>query len=293
MSDSRRIGVAIVTYMSDDVLPALLASLARHEPQASVVVVDSASPSGPPATGEIPVIALRDNKGYGAAVNVGIRWLLARNAELEVLAFLNPDVRLNGASLSQLARELDEHDETGIATGPLLDSTGRRIPSAWGPQSVLRCFWFATGWNAHRLRRALGRFSLRGVMTSGVSLASESMVVDGFVRGGTMIVRTACWRDVGGFDEDFFMFGEDVDFCTRARRAGWEVRMLPCDPITLDDRGSSASADHEKRFAWYAEGTRRYALKHLSPRQARACDRALRLGRAIAMRRRKSQERMH
>lgn len=279
-----RLGIVVVTYDSGAVLPPLLASLARHEPAAAVVVIDNASPMGPPEGNDVPVLVQPDNRGYGAAANVGADWLRSHHANVTTLAFLNPDVRLSAPSLTQLAAQLDARPAVGVASGPLVNSSGRRLPSAWGQESVLRRFWFATGWQAPRLRRLAGQISRRGALTSSASLTSEDLAVDGFVRGGTMVVRAACWRDLGGFDEGFFMFGEDMDLCARARACGWEVRLLPCAPFTLDDRGSTADADTRARFAWYRQGARRYAHKHLDPRRARRLERALRWGYRLGQR---------
>lgn len=278
-----RVGVVVVTYDSSHVLPDLLASLTSHEPSAALVIVDSASPMGAPEV-DMPVLVQSTNRGYGAAANVGANWLLARHPALSVMAFLNPDVRLTGPCLSELADQLDARPTVGVASGPLLNSEGRRIPSAWGRESALRRFWFATGWQAPRLRALAGRLSHRGALTSAASLTADDLSVEGFVRGGTMVVRRTCWLELGGFDEGFFMFGEDADLCTRARIAGWDVRLLPCSPFTVDDRGSSARPDEQMRFSWYAEGARRYADKHLDPRAARRLERALRWGHRVGSR---------
>lgn len=273
-----RLGVVVVTYNSGTVLPGLLTSLARHEPAAAVVVVDSASPLGAPELAEAPVLVQPENRGYGASANVGADWLLSRHARLTAIAFLNPDVRLVAPSLTQLAAELDARPAVGVATGPLVDSDGRRLPSAWGRESAARRFWFATGWRTPRLRSLAGRISREGVMTSSASLTADDLAVDGFVRGGTMVVRAACWQELDGFDEAFFMFGEDIDLCARARAQRWEIRLLPCAPFTLDDRGSSVGADARERFVWYWQGARRYDDKHLDARRARRLERALQWG---------------
>lgn len=274
----RQLGVVVVTYNSAAVLPALLTSLARHEPAAAVVVVDSASPLGAPEPAEASVLTQPENRGYGASANAGGAWLLSRHPHLTTIAFLNPDVRLHAASLTQLAAGLDARPAVGVASGPLVDSHGKRLPSAWGPESAWRRFWFATGWQTPRLRSLAGRISRKGAMTSSASMTADDLAVDGFVRGGTMVVRAACWQETGGFDEGFFMFGEDMDLCARARAQGWEVRLLPCAPVTLDDRGSSTGADARERFAWYRQGARRYDDKHLDTRTARRLERALQWG---------------
>ena len=279
------IGVVVVTYNSAEVLHELLSSVEQHEPQAEVVVVDSASPTGAPAVGSGQLVALADNKGYGHAANVGADWLLEHHPDLEAIAFLNPDVRMTDASLSQLTHRLGQRERLGIVTGALVSSRGQRIPSAWGEESAMRRFWYGTGWEARKTRALAGKFlRTHGSMTSARSLTTDEMPVEGFVRGGTMVVRPACWQDIDGFDEDFFMFGEDMDLCRRARMAGWEIGVLPCTPFVLDDRGSSDDADDEERFQWYVDGARRYAAKHLDARTARRLERALWLGRRIGRR---------
>lgn len=277
-----RIGVVVVTYCSGRVLPGLLRSLAEHEPDARVVVVDNDSPGGPPEAGTAHLVSLEDNHGYGVACNTGARILISSDAVPDHLVFLNPDVRLRGPSLTQLADEIEMKPGIGIATGPIVDEEGRRVPSAWGAPSALRAFWFASGWQLPRLRGWLGRWIGRGPATSGASMARSEMPVEGYVIGGAMIVRRECWDDLGGFDERFFLFREDADLCERARQAGWEVWMLHCTPLVHLRGSSTAGVTDEQRRSWYLEGARRYAEKHASPAAARRLELAFRLGSVVS-----------
>lgn len=272
-----RIGVVVVTYDSSAVLPGLLASLAQHEPSAATVVVDDASPEGPPDTGEVELIRRSENRGYAAAANRGIEAL--RRLKPTYIAFLNPDVRLTGPSLTQLADRMARRRRLGIATGPLLGPDGERLPSAWGPTSVRRAMVFAAGFEPVRLRSAAGSLLRARMRVSDASRVEDELRVEGHVTGGTMFARTACLDDVNGFDEDFFLYWEDADLCHRARAEGWELRVLPCDPFQMVQLPSGM--DDEARWAHFVTGAERFGHKHLVPGQARQLEAALGLGRRL------------
>lgn len=278
------IGVVVVTHESGRVLEGLLDGLREHEPAARVVVVDSASPSGPPAVDPpVEILALKRNVGFGTACNRGVAALRDIHSDIDVVVCLNPDVRLQGPSLTQLAGGLLERPVTGVATGPVVDGAGARVASAWGPTSAARAFAFGTGWDLRPLRSAVARLlpTAGGVNTSGRTLIEDDVLVDGFVLGGAMAVTTACWDAVGGFDERYFLFWEDADLCKRARDAGYEVRTLPATPF-VHVRGTSSDAVlPEQRWRWYVEGARLYAATHLTARRASILLLALRVGRSL------------
>ncbi|MBW3661585.1 MAG: glycosyltransferase [Actinobacteria bacterium] len=273
-----RTGVCVVTYGSARVLPKLLRGLAEHEPDAPVVIVDDASPDGPPDGRDHEVVALAANKGFSTAANVGARHLFDRDCEY--VAFLHPDVRISGPSLTELTRELDDRPAVGIATGPVVGTDGTRIPSAWGPTSIRRALTFAAGLDAARLRAAAGGMLRPRVSTSDASTVVDDMRVEGHVMSGTMLVRRECFEQLDGFDESFFLYWEDADLCYRAREARWEVRLLPCTPF-VDAGAKTADTLDDHRWAWFEEGALRFGSKHLVPGQARQLEAALSLGRRV------------
>lgn len=277
-----RVGVVIVTYESGGVVGDLLDSLAAHEPDAPVVVVDDASPSGPPDVGDHQLIVADDSRGYAASCNAGVDAL--RRHDLTAVALLNPDVRLQGPSLTELGRMFRERRRVGIATGPLLDPDGERLPSAWGPTSIRRALTFAAGYEPIRLRAAAGEVLPARSTIAEASRTLDDMRVEGHVIGGTMIVRRSCWDELGGLDEDFYLYWEDADLCYRAREAGWEVRILPCTPFCHADATTATLATDdvpEDRWNWFVAGATRFGQKHLVPGQARQLEAALRLGRRL------------
>jgi N-acetylglucosaminyl-diphospho-decaprenol L-rhamnosyltransferase len=263
-----RLACVVVSYRSERPLQTLLRSIRSHEPHAAVVVIDNASPEGSPSLSEpAQVHALAENRGYGAACNVGAAHVPTSAA---CLAFLNPDLALQGPTLSLLLDEFERRPQLGIATGPIVDQKNRRVPSAWGVPSITRAFWAATGWRLPRLRALVGRLLRSGANQSGASMSNRPLEVGGHVLGGAMVVRRECFAQLGGFDERFFLYWEDADLCTRAREAGWAVMMLPTIPMIHVEGTSSAGVSDEQRWTWYREGAERYAKLHLRPWRARA-----------------------
>lgn len=277
-----RIGVVVVTHDSGDVVGELLDSLAEHEPDVPVVVVDDASPSGPPDVRGRPLIVADASRGYAASCNAGVDALRAEG--IMAVALLNPDVRLTGPSLTELARMLASRRRVGIATGPLEGPDGQRLPSAWGPTSIRRALTFSAGFEPARMRSAAGTVLPARSTIAEASRVLDDMRVEGHVLGGTMIVRLSCWDELGGLDEGFHLYWEDADLCYRAREAGWEVRILPCTPFLHADASTDVPDGGdipEDRWEWFVDGATRFGRKHLVPGQARQLEAALRLGRRL------------
>jgi N-acetylglucosaminyldiphosphoundecaprenol N-acetyl-beta-D-mannosaminyltransferase len=273
--------IVIVAYRSEMQLPGLLAACQRHEPDARVVVVDN---SPHPGEVQLPphsqVIHPGENLGYGRACNLG-----AEQTSTDFIAFLNPDIRLQGPSLSELAAALHSRPAVGIATGPTVDRDGERIPAAWGPPSSLRGLLASTDRELRLLRSAAAWLRPTGSGASGRSRVDEELEVTGHVLGGAMVVRRACFEAVGGFDPDFFLYWEDADLCRRARKRGWEVMVLPCTPIVHDEGKSSTGVTSERRWLWFLEGADTYGRKHLTSQARRRLLMSLRIGRALRKRR--------
>jgi N-acetylglucosaminyl-diphospho-decaprenol L-rhamnosyltransferase len=273
--DSAKVACVVVTHRSERPLRVLLQSIRTHEPHVAVLVVDNATPEGAPSASPAEVIRLSDNRGDGAACNIGVA---ASPDNAEYIALLNPDLQLQGPTLALLANEFERRPELGIATGPVEDEDRRRVASAWGAPSVARAFWAATGWQWPRLRAAVGRALRTGANQSGASMSDRQLEVEGHVLGGAMVVRRDCFEQIGGFDESFFLYWEDADLCARARTAGWKVMMLPVTPMVHVEGTSSAGVTSAQRWSWYRQGAARYAQLHLSPWRAKAFLAALDMG---------------
>jgi GT2 family glycosyltransferase len=219
------IGVAgvIVSYNSASSLSRCIDSVSR-EGITQFIVVDNDSTDGSwQAVDPVRVIRNKDNRGFAAAVNQGVS-LLERRAEF--LLLLNPDAWLGAGSLRALQDALVE-DGSAAAAGPtILNLDGekvvsaRRFPSAWKDivEKLRLTRLFPPGTRRHLFQGAL--------------LADDTPQQVDWVSGACMLVRRTVWDQLQGFDEGFFLYGEELDWCWRARRAGWRVVYQPASRVT-------------------------------------------------------------
>ena len=191
--------VIIVSRNSRSHLPACLSSVARFLPAAPVTVVDNASTDGTlDVAGRAEVIRLPRNVGYARAANLG-----AARAPDGPLLFLNPDAEL----LDEVGPALDLLSAPGVGAVTL-----SLISRGGGPQRGTRRRF-------HSVARVIAeQAGLRALGTSPRRLAAPD-----WVPGAALLIRRAAWRQVGAFDEGFPFYGEDADWCLRARRLGWRV----------------------------------------------------------------------
>lgn len=211
-----RLALVIVNYNTREDLRACLGSARRHLRDAAVVVVDNGSTDGSRemVREDFPQAVLVENPGnpgYAAACNRGIA------ATREPYVFiLNSDVEFVADGLEGVLDYLDRHPEVG-ALGPMvLNSDGttqmscRRFPSML--ENAVHAF-LGDLWPGNPCTRS---YQMKGLCRD------EPCAVD-WVSGAAMLLRREASRSVGGFDESYFMYVEDVDICWRLRKAGFEV----------------------------------------------------------------------
>ncbi|WP_369140395.1 glycosyltransferase family 2 protein [Modestobacter versicolor] len=235
---SAPVGVLVVGYGSPDWLARCLdALLAAVGPEVEVVVLDNASE--PPLTpvlarhaGRVTALRSEVNVGFGRACNLARRYTTA-----ERLLLLNPDALLRPGALEALVAHLDADPRRGIVTGRLERPDGSLDPySALGRPSLWSEVCFGTGLSTAFRRSAWANtFDLHG-------WARDTERPVGVVSGCVLLVRTALWDALGGFDPRYYMYGEDVDLSTRAAELGWERSFLPVVVATHAGGASSSSA---------------------------------------------------
>jgi N-acetylglucosaminyl-diphospho-decaprenol L-rhamnosyltransferase len=219
------LSIVVVAYNSEPLLHATLASLLRHtrEINYELIVVDNSPPPGSaPLEQEFPQIRLIHsgrNAGFAAANNIGLKLSRGR-----YIALLNPDTLLHDNALARLVAWLDAHPDVGAVGPQLLQVDGQPQPYSHGsaptPGYLLRRLW------SHLRGRYLHQWA-----------GSQPRGVD-WVAGTCMLVRRRAIEAVGGLDERFFLYFEDVDWGWRLRRAGWRVVFLPDIAITHVGGGS-------------------------------------------------------
>jgi N-acetylglucosaminyl-diphospho-decaprenol L-rhamnosyltransferase len=229
------VSVVIVAFRSADHLDACLASLAGDPAVGSVVVVDSGSPdvallrpivARHAAALNARLIELGVNVGFGAACNRG-----AAGSSHPVLLFANPDTEFAPGCAQRLADALlADHVSPSVArpavAGPqVLNPDGSVYPSARSFPSL----WRSAAHAFLGVIRPHNRFSA-GYLTPDIP---------DWVSGTAMAVRREAFEQVGGFDESYFMYVEDVDLCWRLTKAGWSVLVVPEASVMHHIGGSS------------------------------------------------------
>ena len=258
-AETDKLHIVIVNYKSTDFLSGCLASIPRHVAgiDISATVIDNNS-SDESALGDlqqkyqwVEFILNQDNVGFARACNQGIS---GRKPDLFLL--LNPDTVVNGEAIAGCARFLLNNPEAGIAGCRILNPDGtvqkasrRNIPT---PGAALLHFS-----GLHRLARHSRRvkpYHPEGLDGS-KPLASEA------VSGSFLMFKRQVGLDIHFLDEDFFMYGEDLDFCFRAQQAGWKTFYLPGVSILHHKRISSSRSAEKAEFHFY-QSMEIFYIKH-------------------------------
>lgn len=251
--------VTIVNWKSSGVLKACLESVLGSNREGyslgRVTVVDNASGDDCAAVvaryGEVELIENRENRGFAAGCNLGVR-----NSEARYVLFLNPDVVVSRDAIDRVIRFLESPgaEHVGICGIRLFGSGGKE---------TLCCSRFPT-WRTMVAetvgldRLAPGLFRSRDMEPGELRGSRE---VDQVI-GAFFAVRRGVFEALGGFDEGFFVYFEEVDFAFRARQQGWRSYFLGEAEGTHIGRVSSDQGKSQ-RLVYFVESRLRYCRKHL------------------------------
>ena len=232
MTKDSSLGLVVVGYESGEEWEPFFRSLHNSlQVPGHIVIVDNSPQTtekfGPPLWDQVQVLRLPDNPGYGSAVNAGVSVL---PAEVTHVVISNPDIRFTPHTIGNLRDGLTTFPDTAI-TGPALENpdgsiypSARAIPglrigighALWGN------VWPSNPWT----RRYLGDYR------------QTNRRPVGWVSGAIFMTNRRHFGKVGGFDERFFMFFEDVDLCYRLKKAGYRTVYIP-DARALHEGGHS------------------------------------------------------
>jgi GT2 family glycosyltransferase len=262
LSPLRRVAVLIVNYNTGAVLERCLRTL---QPGLGlgleVVVVDNASGDASVDMvrrdfAAVSVVEAEANIGFGNGMN-----LAASHTQRDYLLILNPDCFIEPDSIARMAASLDGNPELGFV-GPRIDLESGRPDHAClrnDPDPVGALLYFS------RLPRLLRRPSLNRY-----SLAHADYDAEQELQAGTaacLMIRGADFRAVGGFDEAFFMYGEDLDLCRRLRAAGQSGRYVP-SAHALHLKGEASRKQSGRMLLEFHRAMWIYYRKHEQARHA-------------------------
>jgi GT2 family glycosyltransferase len=270
------VSILIVTYQCREAARACLRSIDErtHGVEYEVVVVDNASDDGTAdmVRADFPhvrLLALEENVGFAAGCNMA-----AEAAEGEHVMLLNPDTLVHEGAVASLVAFARAQPEHGLYGGRTLRPGGGVDPgSCWAQPTLWSLFCFATMLNsAFKNTRLFDPESLGGWQR-------DSVREVGIVTGCLLLAPRDVWDRLGGFDELFFMYGEDADLAIRAWRAGYRPAITPDSEITHEVGVSSAH--RPDKVILLLRGKVTLLRKHWSPVRRRIGIRLLLLGVAL------------
>ena len=242
------VGAVVVSYGSDEEIVPFLSSLrdACAEP-IEVVVADNLPSEGDVAsiatTAGARYLALPANPGYGGAVNAAVRTL---SPSVEWVLVSNPDVVFEPGSVDALIDSARRDTRIGSIGPRILNSDQTVYPSAREVPTIRNGV-------GHAL---FGRVWPSNPWTRRYHAAAETSLPRdaGWLSGACLLVRRKAFEDIGGFDEEYFMYFEDVDLGYRLAHAGWRNRYEPAGTVihtggTSTARSSSAMVREHHRSA--------------------------------------------
>jgi N-acetylglucosaminyl-diphospho-decaprenol L-rhamnosyltransferase len=267
---SMDVDVVVVSFNSRGHLRACVEPLAGAE-GVHVIVVDNASTDGSlEAIADLPVaaIALDENRGFAYGCNTG--W---HRGNAKSVAFLNPDAQIDTITLGRLECVLDDR-AVGLVAPKLLHADGsvdisqHRFPtliSTYARALFLHRLFPGASWAADDIKEPV---------------AYEAPSSPDWIGGACLLIRRSLLEELGGFDEGFFMYCEDVDLCRRIRDAGLDVRYEP-SAVAFHEGGRSTPKG--SMLPVFAASRVRYVAKHRGSAAAAVERIGLTLGAVIRM----------
>jgi hypothetical protein len=277
MTDGPGLDVVIVAFRSRELLRECLDSLRAHPASGPmrVIVVDNASGDGTTEMvgseyPEVDLTASPANLGFAAATNLG-----AGRGEAPYLLALNPDTAVTEGALDTVLAAMEAHPDVAVAGARLLRPDGsldhaskRSFPT---PLSALGHF---TG-----IGRRTGA---TGKLAAYRAPEVESGPVDA-VNGAFMLMRRSAFEQVGGFDEGYWMYMEDLDISYALAQVGWGTWYEPGATV-MHVKGGTTGGERSVRLNWaFHRGMYRFYRKHYAPSRSWALNGIVYVGIALKL----------
>jgi N-acetylglucosaminyl-diphospho-decaprenol L-rhamnosyltransferase len=254
-----RVAVVIVNYNTRDHLRACLATIPAGT---HITLVDNGSSDGSVTMvhDEFPtvtVLANEQNDGYGSAANQGVRACSA-----EYVFVLNSDTLLRPDALDQLAAHLDRHPRVAVAGPRMWNEDGTPQHSCFPFPGTLA--WLLENEPMVAVAARIPPIRRRLLCFSAPTVAASVP----WVLGAALAIRREAFYEVGGFDDAFFMYYEEVDLCLRLRRAGWDVHHVPQAEVVHLGSASTAHVRAAMAVEHFRSTLRFYRRYYRGPRLA-------------------------
>jgi GT2 family glycosyltransferase len=239
---TKTLSIVIVTWNCRKFTDECLASLHayRNNPKAEIIVVDNASVDGTPelvrdSYPEVTLVQTNQNLGFAKGNNVGIRMCAG-----EYIFLINPDVHVLDGCLDRMMAYMSANPKIGLLGPRMLGGDGKPYRSYMRAPTLWRLF-------CHAL--ALDSVFPRSKFFGGYLMPwfdGDRIAEVDILNGWFWLTRREALRDVGLLDENLFMYGDDLDWCTRFRAAGWKLVFFP--EVASIHYGGGSSSNAPVRF---------------------------------------------
>ena len=250
--------VIIISYNSGGFLPPCLHSIFRalEGIEHQVIVLDNGSPEPLPQAllreySQVEWIHSDRNLGFGSACNRA-----AKQARHPLLFFVNPDTLVSRDTFRSLLQYIEKKDDAGVVGCRILNGDGslqwacrRSFPSPMA--AIYKTLGLASLFPKSRI---FGAYNL-------TYLDPDSEEEVDAVSGSFFCVRATVYEQVGGFDEDFFLYGEDLDICYRVQQAGFHNYYYPGTSI-IHFKGQSSKTRIVRSYVDFYQAMLIFARKH-------------------------------
>lgn len=220
----KKISLSVVTYNNGLLISKCIQSLLAYANNADIVVVDNTSQDNTidilhpySKNKRIDLIQNEVNLGFGGGHNVAIRKV---DSDYHVLC--NPDIVINKQTIPLLANYMEQHPDIGILCPKLTNADGSLQPNNHRHPTILDLALrrLAPAWLKARLQQRMDAYLM-------LDAGYEAVCDVPFVSGAFMFCRTDVLKQVGGFDERYFLYFEDADLCRKIQAAGYRTVYYP------------------------------------------------------------------
>lgn len=265
---TKQLSIIIVNYGTPDLLLNFLKSAQNNADSSivsEVVIVDNEYPNKGdsrkiiiPGSFSFKIQFVQNpKKSYASGVNRGVAL-----AAMDTIVVANSDVELLPQfSLRPLVQKLWQDSHIGI-TGPQLVYPDRRWQQSYGQ--------FPSPWRAFINLTMLDSFWYGIIMWAFRRnwLLKQPRTIH-YIGGAFMVIKRDCFEEIGGFDESYIFYGEDIDFCWRARRNGWKVVFVPSVQVVHIRGASSRKVAMSKYALKLIQAGQKFVEEHFGSQQAR------------------------
>jgi len=242
---SRSVTVLVLNFNGRTYLKQCLDSLLTTDyPNFKIIVIDNGSVDGSVEFvrsnyPNVQVIKHNRNYGYACAYNRVIDAV-----QSEYVALVNNDILVDPSWLRELVSYADNDDIAALTPKMKFLHDKTRINAAGG-----NCDLYGVGWNKGNGEVDMGQYDAVQEVFYG--------------NGGALLIKKSVWREVGSFDERYFIYGEDLDWCWRARLKGYKIIYVPYAEVRHHWRGSEVPMVYSLERHWFSTVLKNYSLKTL------------------------------